>query len=227
MHIPSYVPEPIEIPGNVAEERWPVVVGFVRRVMLLHLGTLAVAIGLATAPFRPMPLSGSLPMLLGCLLGLSLMRRFGKGKPWEQTVSALLAPLLLFALGLVGKEIRNLGWPFGAVIAGPAVATLYVLFARRDLSFLGMFLMGLAGSSVAIFVACRQLGVAGVFEALALNAGYLFYYVYDLAALLTRRRLGEEWGAVLDLYRDVLNMFSYPLRVWRHWRKHRIWSLLK
>lgn len=227
MHVPSYVPEPIEIQGNVAEESWPVVVVFVRRVALLYLVTLAVAIGLTAAPFTPMPLTASLPLLLGTLLGLSAVRKFARGQSWEQSISAMLAPMLFFALGLVGKELRHVGVPVWAVFSGPAVATAYVIIARRDLSFLGMYLFGVAGSSFMIFLYCHTYGGGRLFESLLVNGIFLFYYVYDLAALLTRRRLGEEWGAVLDLYRDVLNIFSYPIRVWRHWKTHRIWSIPK
>jgi hypothetical protein len=49
--------------------------------------------------------------------------------------------------------------------------------------------------------------------------------VYDNASLLARRRLGEELGAVVDLYRDVLNVFGWVVRVLAHWRKHRIWNI--
>ena len=54
---------------------------------------------------------------------------------------------------------------------------------------------------------------------------YLAYFVYDLAALQTRRRLGQELGGVMDLYRDVLNFTTYPIRVVQHWRRHRFWSV--
>jgi hypothetical protein len=46
--------------------------------------------------------------------------------------------------------------------------------------------------------------------------------VYDLAALMSRRRQHETWAAVADLFRDVLNVFGYSYRVVRHWRRHRI-----
>lgn len=227
MYVPSYAPEPIEITGSVAEEKWPVIVGFVRRVSLLYLATLALAISLSSAPFTPMPLSASLPLLLATLVGLSIMRKFGKGKSWEPGLSGLLAPLLFFSLGLVGKELRHLNVPVWAMFSGPAVATVYVMIARRDLSFLGMFLFGLAGSSALIFYYCQVAGEGRLLTSLLANGAFLFYFVYDLAALLTRRRLGEELGAVIDLYRDVLNVFSYPFRVWRHWREHRIWAIPK
>ncbi|HCD99673.1 MAG TPA: hypothetical protein DER07_01365, partial [Armatimonadetes bacterium] len=77
--------------------------------------------------------------------------------------------------------------------------------------------------------AFRELGVAppASLWGLAANAAYLFFLVYDLAAVLTRRLPKEEWGAVVDLYRDALNFLTYSVRVVRHWRKHRIWSATK
>ena len=62
-------------------------------------------------------------------------------------------------------------------------------------------------------------------QALSWNAIYLTFYVYDLASLLARRRIGEEWAAVVDLYRDVLNVFGWIVRVFAHWRKHKIWNV--
>ena len=57
-----------------------------------------------------------------------------------------------------------------------------------------------------------------------LNTGFIFYVVYDLSALLTRRRLGEEMGANADLFRDILNFTTYWARVRSHWRRHPIWQ---
>ncbi len=35
----------------------------------------------------------------------------------------------------------------------------------------------------------------------------------------------QSVAAVTDFYRDVFNVFGYVIRVARHWRKHRIWSM--
>jgi FtsH-binding integral membrane protein len=89
-----------------------------------------------------------------------------------------------------------------------------------------MWFLAILGSCLLVVLFGWLIGETGrrITEACLINVVYLSYLVYDLAALLTRRRLGEEVGAVLDLYRDVLNMFSYPIRVWKHWRTHKIWS---
>ncbi|MER3496739.1 MAG: hypothetical protein C4321_05655, partial [Chloroflexota bacterium] len=68
-------------------------------------------------------------------------------------------------------------------------AGFYLALCGRDLSFLGMGLSALALSSAALLVwGTTPLG-------LAINAAVLCYWVYDLASLLSRRRIGEEWAA--------------------------------
>ncbi len=226
MYVPSYVPEQIEINGNVAEAKWSVIVGFIRRVTTMHLVTILVVAFLVDLPVAVMGLEASVPFLLAALIGLSLTRGIGKGKRWEQQLSWVLAPVMLVTLASLLRELGNLNWPIAAMVVGPAIACAYAWVAGRDLSFLGMFLFA-AGISTAVLVTlCREWRIQAI-EAAVVNGVWVFYYVYDLAALLTRRRLGEEWGSVLDLYRDVLNVTTYPIRVLRHWVKYRLWSIPK
>lgn len=226
MYVPPYVPQQIEIPGNVATERYLVRLGFIKRVVALHTVSVAIVLGLSYLP-RKLDLFQSAGLTLIALLSLSMVRGLVKGKRYEQLVSALIAPVLFVGLGqliAIGPE-RN--WPQWVIGIAPLGIVVYVLACGRDLSFMGMFVL------CAVFVLCglALAEIAGyidgrVFlEAATLGIAYVFYFVYDLAALLTRRRLGEEVGAILDLYRDVLNFSTYTVRVIRHWRKHRIWSL--
>ena len=65
-------------------------------------------------------------------------------------------------------------------------------------------------------------------QALIWNSVGLFYMVYDLAALMSRRKTTEAWASVVDLYRDVFNFMGYFPRVLIHWNRHRIlndWSI--
>jgi hypothetical protein len=55
----------------------------------------------------------------------------------------------------------------------------------------------------------------------AAGLGYVLFFVYDLAALLSRRRLREVPAAVADLYRDLLNFITYSVRIVLHWRRFR------
>ncbi|HMS55270.1 MAG TPA: hypothetical protein PKA27_07685 [Fimbriimonadaceae bacterium] len=226
MYVPSYIPDQIEIDGNVAEAKWSTVVGFVRRVTTMHLITLLVVAFLVDMPVAVMGLEASIPFLIAALACLSLTRGIGKGKRWEQQLSWVLAPVMLVTLASLLRELGNLNWPIAALVVGPAIASAYSWVAGRDLSFLGMFLFAFGLSTTVVVALCSESRVQAL-EAALVNGLWVFYYVYDLAALLTRRRLGEEWGAVLDLYRDVLNLTTYPIRVWRHWAKHRLWSIPK
>ena len=68
------------------------------------------------------------------------------------------------------------------------------------------------------------LGYSGVqiTTSMVLGLAYFSYYIYDLAALLQRRKGQDPWLAVMDLYRDILNFVSYTFRVIHHWRNFRI-----
>lgn len=226
MYVPPYVPQPIEIAGNVAQEPYPVRLGFVRRVAFAHFITVLVIAGLAALPILPSrePLAAGSPVL-ALLILLSLVRGLAKGRDADQRLSLVILPFLIAALSIWVRSLEEAGWEVWVVGLGALCAISYAALCGRDLSFVGMFVIPFvvsAGASLAIAFTLR-LPLLAVAAALVLNAAYLFYFVYDLAALLTRRRLGEEWGAVADLYRDVLNALTYPFRVIRHWRDHRIW----
>lgn len=226
MYVPPYVPQPIEIPDNVAQAPYLDRVGFVRRVALLHFVTalLTAAMAWLLLPgLAPIQAAGIVSILL---VALSLIRGLAKGRLADVRLSTFLLPILLFGLALWFRALYEQGWAVWSIAVGLVGTTVYVLACGRDLSFVGMYVLALAASTLAILALAwpLHLGALEIANALILNGAYLFYFVYDLAALLTRRRLGEEAGAVVDLYRDVLNGITYPIRVWHHWREHRIWS---
>ncbi len=226
MNVPPFVPPPVEIPKNVAQEPHRNRLRFVRRVAVLHgLSILAVAtVARFVEPF--FEISALAISALALLLLLSLVRWLAKGRDMEQRLSMAAFPFLLAVLGMLVRGLEAEGWPLWATGLGISAALCYTLACGRDLSFVGMFLIGIAASSPAIVAIewARADAGNGIWLALSLNAGFLFYLVYDLASLLSRRRLGEEFGAVADLYRDVLNFLTYGVRVASHWRQHRIWS---
>ena len=221
MYVPSYVPQPIEIPANVANERYTVRLAFIRRVVAVYLASLVIIglISLMVGNWSPFDLM----LVLVAMLALSLARELAKGRDIEQRLSFAVSPALLIGLGMCVHKLIDIHWPVWGMVIGVGCATVYTFSCGRDLSFLGMWALSISCSTVLILVfGWHEPGIV-LIELLLANAIYLSYFVYDLAALLTRRRLGEEVGAVVDLYRDVLNMFSYPVRVWNHWRTHKIW----
>ncbi|MEJ5170377.1 MAG: hypothetical protein WHU10_05265 [Fimbriimonadales bacterium] len=229
MNVPPFIPEPIEIPGNVAEQSRRECLRFVRRTVVFHALSVGLVALVALAPLPWLPAEAPAIAALATLLALSAVRNLAKGYPADLRISVALAPFLWVMLGLTAGALARQGWPVWSALAGVLCSLAYTLASGRDHSFVGQYALSLAASSVALLLVCRELGLgaAATVWALVWNAGYLFYLVYDLAAVLTRRLPKEEWGAVVDLYRDVLNFLTYSVRVVRHWRKHRIWSLTK
>jgi hypothetical protein len=226
MYVPNYIPDPIEIPGNVSEELYASRLTFIRSVQILHFGSFLV-IGLVSCiPWKP-PFQATL-LGFGIILGSLVVVRVAFRKARTEAVfsTSLLLPLLV-SLGFLVQHFQARGYPIWAVVFGPGFALIYALLCGRDHSFVGQFMLSLIASSTAI----AALSVAAPTTlldarfALIANAIYLGYFVYDLASLLARRRSHEKLAAVVDLYRDVLNIFGYLVRCVRHWRKHRIFVI--
>lgn len=226
MHVPPFMPQPIEIPGNVATERYRVRLGFVRRVSALHLLSVGIVAAAVSAPFPERTIWWPAVGTLGSLVVLTLVRALARGRRREQLLSLCLFPVLLAFLAWLVRDLAAMGWPMWAPAIGVGCAAAYALTCGRDLSFVAMVVIPAFVSSLLIGLAAFTTGLSGRqgILALALNFGFLFFVVYDLASLLSRRRLGEEIGAVVDLYRDILNFLGYGVRVVQHWRRYRIWS---
>lgn len=226
MYVPNYIPDPIEIPGNVTEEPYLVRLGFIRRVSALHFASLLVVLAIAYGPYAPAR-ETTWWMLGGLILSLAIIRVALRRSRMEAKVSGWLIVLLLPVVGFGLNHVQHEGRPIWTVIMGPGCALIYALLCGKDHSFVGQYLLSLIVSSTAIaaLAVAAPETLASARFALIANAAYLSYFVYDLASLLARRRLREELAAVVDLYRDVLNIFGYIVRCISHWRKHRIWVL--
>ncbi|MDR3689302.1 MAG: hypothetical protein P4L46_07985 [Fimbriimonas sp.] len=226
MYVPNYIPEPVEVPGNITEEKYPLRIAFVRKVALYYLASVC---GTAALSFLGFPHAGiGLPVVAVaiCLFGLDLLRIAIRGKPSEARVSVLCLPPALILSAWVIREIRLEGMPTSEYVVGAVSIVLYTYLSGRDFSFVGCCLLSLIASSavVAGMSSASNLDRWHASFALGTNALFVFYVVYDLASLMARRRRGEELAAVVDLYRDVFNFFGYAVRIVKHWRKHRIWT---
>lgn len=226
MYVPNYVPEPLEVPGNVTLEPYPLRIAFIRRVTLLHAASLCVVAGLAWLPFPPVSLGFALGGLALLLLLLDLVRVLLRGQPREAAISLTIAVPMIVGVALAARTAALAEIPVWAILVGPAFGLAYTLLCGRDYSFVGCAILALIGSSVLLSGLIVQTGMSPHLAAwaLGLNTAYLLYFVYDLASLLSRRRRGEEAAAVVDLYRDVFNLFGYIPRVISHWHRHRIWQ---
>jgi hypothetical protein len=226
MYVPNYVPEPLEVPDNVTQQPYKFRLQYIRRVSLLHFASLLLVglIGYSGATMLPLYVAAISVGVL--ILLLALLRIAIRGSRSEAIVSTALLPVLLTLLGMVVSGVQARGYPMWVMILGPGFALIYTVLCGRDFSFVGQYLLALIASSVAIawIATYAPFTRSGAIFALTANAAYLSYYVYDLASLLARRRQGEELGAVVDLYRDVVNVFGYVVRIMNHWRRHKIWA---
>lgn len=224
MYVPNYVPEPLEVPGNITLEKYRYRVSFIRKVVLWH----SVSIAVLTVWTVTAPKIGSAGLWGVCLVAAILAADFARialrGGDAEWWVSAgFLLPILAF-LGLLLNHWIAVGFPAWASVIGCLCLTIYTLGAGRDFSFPGSFALCWPISSGLVYLVGRAEELTGwaIFGAILLNSVILVYVIFDLASLLPRRRRNEIAGAVADLYRDVFNIFGYVPRVIVHWRKHRI-----
>jgi FtsH-binding integral membrane protein len=227
VHVPNFIPQQLEVPGNVTLAPWGEKVAFLRRVTAWHFGSVAAVIALACAPLPIVSLQIGLGTLGAALALLCVVRIVTRGTEWDQRISASLLPLILLPLAAVIVTLHRAGYPVWAPLAGLGAATLYTVFCRRDFSFIGQYLLSLIASEVGLAIVAPILGMPPALAAWAMgvNAAYLLFYCYDLASLMSRRRGGEALAASVDLYRDVLNVFGWLVRCIRHWRRHRIWTM--
>lgn len=218
-HLRPYFPEPITVADNVSEQRHAVWVSFVRRVSIGHAVTVGavgiVAVWGGVPPFPPLWLA------LGGLILASLLRRLGPRGPMAGWLDLLaLAPTAL-GLGWCAATAHEAGWPVWPLFAATAFAGLYSALCGNDFSFGGQALLSAAATLAAVAFAGAT-GAMTVFQAwLAAPTvlAWLFFLAYDLSMLIKRRRATEETSAVVDLYRDLLNWTTYPVRVLLHWRR--------
>jgi hypothetical protein len=229
MYVPNYVPEPLEVPGNVIQEHYAVRLLFIRRVVALHALGIAVLAGIACLPLPSVATWKVGLALLGFLVFLAWVRIFWRGREVEATTSAWMLPLLLFLVGWAARELWLEGYPVWAPGLGMAAIVVYTLLCGRDFSFVGCWFLALiaSGTAIAMIGNAFDLGTREVGWALLANLVALTYWIYDLAYLGYRRRVGEEVAAVVDLYRDMLNIFGYVPRMIGHWRRHRIFAIPK
>lgn len=229
MYVPNYVPEPLEVPANVTLDPYPVRLAFIRKVTLLHAISLCLVAGVAWIPMPNIPLGAALLALAVHLLLLDALRVALRGRAVEANVSVFASGTMLALVALTARSAVLSGIPAWAILVGPAFSLVYTLLCGRDYSFVGCGLLSLIGSSVLLAALIVQTGMDARVAAwaLGLNAAYLIYTIYDLASLMSRRRRGEEAAAVVDLYRDVFNVFGYVRRVILHWNRHRIWQDVK
>ena len=226
MYVPNYIPQPLEVPGNVSQDSWNGKLTFLRRVTGLHAISVIFIIALTRCP---LPVVGFSDGLLGYVIALVILcavRIATRGTRWDQRLSVALLPPVLVLFATLALAIERAGYPAWAPLAGLTAAAIYTPLCGRDFSFVGQYLLSLIVSEVFLAVLAPVLHQSPIQAAwcMGLNALYLTFYCYDLASLMSRRRFSEPLAAVVDLYRDVLNVFGWIVRCLKHWKRHRIWA---
>jgi hypothetical protein len=224
MFVPNYVPEPEQIPGSVTKEPYALRLTYIRHVLSRYLGSVAIVVGIGMLLPKNLPSMQSTAAMLICLLLVSGIRSILRGTDLEPRLTAYSLPIVLLAFAAATRSWTANGFPAWSILAGIACFGIYAAFCGRDFSFVGGFTLALIVSSVIIAFVMVEEGMptSRSSQALLWNAVGLFYLVYDLAALLSRRKKTETWAAVVDLYRDVFNFLGYFPRVLIHWNRHRI-----
>ncbi len=223
--MPNYVPEPEQIPGSVTKEPYALRLTFIRHVLSRFLGSIGIVIGVGLLQPITLQVRPATTALLVLLFLVSGIRTLLRGTDLEPQLTKICLPVVLIVFGLATRTWISNGFPAWSILAGIACFGLYAAACGRDFSFVGGYTLSLIVSSVFIALVMVEEGMTSPWQnslALLWNAAGLFYLVYDLAALLSRRKSTEGWAAVVDLYRDMFNFLGYFPRVLIHWNRHRI-----
>lgn len=122
-------------------------VGFVRRVSLLHFLSVLFVAGVAALPSPWVDPSAAGWATLGLLVALSLARTLARGRRVEVVVSGVILVAFLVALGSAVRVWIEDGWPLESLLVGVACAVVYVTACGRDLSYVGMLVLSILASS--------------------------------------------------------------------------------
>jgi len=217
----------VKVPNCAAGEPYPLRIRFIKKVALLSCAACA---GLAALtwlwtlePFRSVLLRPSLhSFYLYSVVALGLLIVSRKASVWVQLIcflicfptwSAVAATACMSASG--SNTASAAAALYAAWVIGMAA---YTALCGKDYSHVGscvLVSLWLIAAAVSIHFAF-SLSAA---QAVLLTAGFLgvnLYWHYDLAMILQRRAINEAPAAVFDLFRDVLNCVSYPVRVYRY-----------
>ena len=225
MYVPNYIPEPLEVPGNVALDAYSAKVDFIRNVTWKYGLSVGLCGVLAAVPLSQLNGASILIALVVLLLTLDVLRIRMRGKTLEAKVSSFLLPGVIALVGFGSRFLIESGWPLWSIGFGMVAMLVYTVLCGRDFSFVGCFALSAPPSCIAAIAFSRFMRFSPILDQriIGINLVFLCYVCYDLASILARRRKGETWAAVVDLYRDVFNFVGYFRRCLQHWRKHRIW----
>lgn len=218
-----YFPEPITVPGNVATEKYATRIQFAKRAILSHTFTVIAASCVAQFAQSPLPEFYPALYLLGILILLNISRRTFETGHTESIFSLLGLVTSIPLWGWFARDLVSYGVPVWVIPLTSATMAVYSLICGRDYSFVAMGVFSFILGGLAILAANLTVLFPAVltWEALAILVAYTTYVTYDLSMVMRRRRSSEWLSSQADLYRDLLNFLTYPLRVAIHWKSLR------
>lgn len=222
-------PEPVTVSGNAADQGHFTAVRFIRAVGTVHLLSLTLVAGAlrfwlepAVQTWLAATIDAELPYVLTIVLcvGLALSR---ERPAWAQTLILLATIVVVTAWGSLWASLMHDSFPlfvntFAVAFLIQAAALLVYLWAsRRDLSLFGAFVLvwPVTCSFLIGAAALTEVSFSEGLTLLVVLTGMLFYWVYDIAMVLRRRRPNEVVEGAVDLYRDVFNFVGLPIRFMR------------
>jgi hypothetical protein len=223
---PPLLPEPITVPGNVADGDYATRVRFVRSVGIGHLLSLSAFAALIALFMRPESRAlvsriGFESLVILSVLWLVLLAIVRHARViWQ--IPVLVAFLLSLSAWLGTAVARwHETYPGFMETLGIGIATawtsvlLYNLLCGRDYSFVGEFTLSFFGAVAfaGLYGIRVGIGISELVAVLTFCAIAVGYWTYDLAMILRRRTAAQQVEAVLDLYRDVLNVLGFPVRI--------------
>lgn len=222
MHVQPYFPEPLKVADSVESQEYFARVRFAKKILFGHVGlVVASCLVAAFSPFGMDLLESGIATLV-IIIALTLARRYLPAGPFETAISA--AGLIAFvpSIGWFCAGLDRLGVPIWAIPVSALLISIYLLACGRDFSFMGLMMLSAIAFAVGVTGAALFFDLRGLiaWEAFGIAGAYLGYVVYDLSMIMKRRRKTEVVSALADLYRDLLNFTTYPVRVWLHWKKY-------
>jgi hypothetical protein len=223
MNIPPYFPEPIEVPGNIARAKYSELTRFIKWVNLFSFLSLILCYYSGKLCSNWFDLRQATTLCALSLILLSSSRLILNGY-MENAISATLLIFTIPSCGMVFYKLNQMGYPVWIIEIAATSAFIYSAFSFHDFSFPGQFIISILICLIVLSVALwqREIDINSFQQAVLIAFAYLFYYIYDFSCLLRRRTKTETLAATADLYRDLLNIFTYSIRVIQHWRKFKL-----
>lgn len=210
------------MPDSVSSRPYRERLVFTKSALVIQ-GFVLLSVGLTSVFIRPILEFGlCLLLLVSGLVLLTFVRRLLKSGPVESSISIglALANTVLFVSLLA--SMNQWGFPSWSVGVSGLAILCYVAACGRDFSFLGFIAVpSLTLLVLELFLVLARMSPPAGHLAWITVLTILTYTSYDLAMIMKRRTTSEVLTTFADFQRDLINLVTYPIRIYSHWRKYR------